>query len=148
MGPSGKPCQLHTRMSTAEIEQEWYRCMSIWRHIGRVEDFPRNERRPKYLPSQPTEMARKFSKDFLSQWEFLVARLTVDDETERLCAFECLEYMFWELLEARGVPEELLVLEDALPAVIVEELKGDAEAKGFEGKTVGAWFTHLANQYI
>ena len=127
---------------TDSIERDWNECMRLWRHIGRVEDFPRNERRPKYAPSEGKTLGLNFAKSHVASHAFLTDRLTHGDDTEQLCAFECLEYMCREI-GAGQVPKSIFALENPIPTVIVEELHGDLDAEGFTGNTVGTWFAHI-----
>ena len=128
--------------ASSTIEKQWFECLALWTPSGRVEDFPRNVRAPKYAPSEATLAGREFARTHRDSYSFLVARVAAGDAFERLCAFECLEYMCWEF-GIGAVPKEILAISDPIPPVILAELAGDAESEGFMGKTIGAWFTHV-----
>jgi len=124
------------------IQEAWQSCLEKWTPLGRVEDFPRSERRPKYAPSTATIAGREFARKFKDEYPFLIDRLAKGDDLERLCAFECLEYVCWEYYIG-NVPQPLLSIEAPIPPVIVSELSRDPDTKGFSGATVGDLFTHM-----
>ena len=128
--------------ASSTIEQQWLECLGLWTPFGRVEDLPRDVRVPKYAPSEPTLAGREFARKHRENYSFLAARLIAGDAFERLCAFECLEYMCWEF-GIGAVPKEILAISESMPSVILAELVGDAESEGFTGKSTGAWFTHV-----
>lgn len=114
----------------------------MWSSSGRIEDYPRNYRLPKYAPSQPKLAGERFAKLHRDNYSFLIGRLSCGDAFERLCAFECLEYMCWEF-GVGAVPQEILQVSEPLPSTIIAELSGDADASGFSGTTIGAWLSHV-----
>lgn len=98
-------------------------------------------RSPKYTPSEETIAGQEFARKFRDEHRFLIDRLIKGNDFERLCAFECLEYICWEYYIG-NVPEVILSIDAPIPPTIAAELHGDADAEGFSGVTVGDLFTH------
>lgn len=127
-------------MLTGHIELDWQNALAIWRKRGRVEDLPRDQRRPRYTPDSGKRLGLDFAVQYRDCFPFVISRLSTDDPFEYLCAFEVLETICWEFYSG-AVPDQLLGLDHLLPEVIQEELGGDTEVDDFRGTTMGEYFT-------
>jgi hypothetical protein len=134
-------------MTKTTIRQDWLKCLDLCAASGRMEDYPRNLRLPKYAPSEATLAGRKFASIYRNDYGFLVERLAGGSDFEKLCAFECLEYMCWDF-DIGSVPQELFDISEPLPPIIFEELAGDRNAEGFSGATIGDWFRHVFQKLL
>ncbi len=127
---------------TGNIEHDWKNCLTIWVKNGRIEDFPRNERRPKYIPGLEKILGNDFAQKYKRDYQFLISRLNSGNEFEVLCAFECLEYMCWEY-GVGNVPSDILSIGNKLPVQIAQEVLHDPDASDFKGSTIGELFKHV-----
>ncbi len=118
------------------IDEAWNRCLPIWRDRGRIEDYPRDVRRPSYTPWWGKSLAYKFASKFRDDYRFLIAVLDSDDDFQRMAAVDMLHYLCYEFVED-PIPSELLSLHHPLPELIKSEVSGDRYARGKEIETVG-----------
>ncbi len=81
---------------TGKIEEDWQRSLGVWKHVGRVEDLPRDTRVPKYVPSDAKILGQKFASTYKDDYKIVVSKLASNDEIEILCAFEILE-LLWSI---------------------------------------------------
>ncbi len=130
---------------TNDISVSWDNCMKEWRKVGRIEDFLRCERRPKYLDSPlGKKLGKKFAEVFRDQFGFVIGKLYSNDKVEYLCAFECLEYMSWNFYsDFLDVPEEIYNIKLPLPEKIMDEIGGDLDAEGFKGNLIGEFIKYI-----
>ena len=75
------------------VQESWALCLPIWLEYGRVNDFPRGFRFPRYLPSFGTALGRCFVERFPDEYEFLLDRLATSAAPEALCAFDLLDFL-------------------------------------------------------
>jgi hypothetical protein len=130
------------------IEEAWARSLAVWRVRGRVEDFRKGVRIPRYQPDFGKELGLAFAEKFLRQFRFVIGRLSSADIVEVLCAYEILEIILGEHLRRKGrgeseVPQELLEITAPLPPELVREIRSDWIFKGFHGRTIGEFFRFL-----
>jgi len=122
------------------IEKSWDNCIPLWKKQGRVEDYPRNTRRPKYKPSFEKQLGIYFAKSFKNEYLYVINKLKTVDNVEYLCAFEILEFMCEEFINK--FPDDFIQIKYKLPKKIMEEISGDLDANGFIGESIGELFEY------
>lgn len=121
---------------SGRVEEAWARCLPVWRERGRIEDYPRGTRRPRYLKWWGKCLAEEFAGKFRDDHEFLVRQLSSADPFIEITAVELLDYVC-ENFEPGGLPGALLSLKHPLPRTIKEEVEGDWIYRGQTIETVG-----------
>ncbi|MGN7917790.1 hypothetical protein [Lysobacter antibioticus] len=101
-------------MTKTTIEQDWLECLDLCAASGRMEEYLRNLRLPKYAPSEAIQAGRKFASTHRDGYSVLIERLAQGNDHEKLCAFECLEYMCCDF-DIGSVPQELFDISEPLP---------------------------------
>lgn len=134
-----------------DVRAAWARCLRVWKPLGRVNDFPKGQRRPKYTPMFGTSLGWDFAERYRDDYAFVLDRLGSEDSLEVSCAFDILEFM----VDSRTpgdwgdtVPPRLLELTAPIPARFLEELRSDRLYDDFEGRTLGEYFRYLSKDSI
>lgn len=134
-----------------DVRAAWRRCLRVWKPLGRVNDFPKGQRRPQYTPFFGTSLGWEFADLFRADYPFVLDRFGSEDPLEVACAFDILEFM----VESRApddwgdaVPRKLLELPAPLPARFLAELHSDPFYADFEGRSAGEYFQYLAQDSI
>jgi len=120
------------------VQESWARCLPIWLERGRVNDWPREFRFPRYLPSFGTVLGRCFVERFADGYEFLMDRLATSSGAEALCAFDLLDFLARHLYRMDEVlPERLRHCDLPLPQQIRGEVAMERWYRGHDLDTVG-----------
>jgi len=134
-----------------DVRTAWARCLRVWKPLGRVNDYPKGKRRPKYTPMFGTSLGWEFAELYRADYAFVLDRFGSEDSLEVACAFDILEFM----VDSRTpddwgdtVPPRLLELTVPLPARRLEELRSDPFTADFEGRTLGEYFRYLSKDSI
>ncbi|MHC4179111.1 MAG: hypothetical protein ACYSWU_16480 [Planctomycetota bacterium] len=115
--------------------------MDLWREAGRIEDFPKGERRPRYFPTLGKRLGEAFAAKFREQYDFIIDRLSDPDPTVVLCAYELLEAYAWEFYD--HLPPGIAAIDLPVPEPVATELQGDSRFKEYTGSTIGEFLTYL-----
>lgn len=107
------------------VQEAWARCLPLWSGPGRVNDFPRGIRRPRYLPSFATILGRLFVERFAHEGGFLLDRLEHGSAFESLCAFDLLDFLGQEADPNEPLPDWLGRCALPLPAPVRDEVEAD-----------------------
>ncbi len=130
-----------------DVRAAWDRCLPVWKPLGRVNDFPKGQRRPKYTPIFGTSLGWEFVDLYRADYAFVLDRFARGDRLEVACAFEILEFM----VDSRTpdnwgdtVPPRILELTAPIPARFLEQLRSDPLYADFKGETAGEYFRYLS----
>lgn len=134
-----------------DVRSAWKRCLKVWKPLGRVNDFPKGQRRPKYTPMFGTSLGWEFVDLYRADYAFVVDRLSSQDPLEAACALDILEFM----VDSRTpdnwgdtVPPKLLDLTIPIPDRFLEELFSDPVYADFKGQTLGDYFRYLSKDSV
>jgi hypothetical protein len=129
----------------------WKRCLPVWKPLGRVNDFPKGVRRPKYTPLFGTRLGWEFIDRYWADYAYVLDRLGSGDKLEVACAFDLLEFM----VDSRTpgdwgdtVPREILESQAPIPPNFLTELRSDHFTADFEGRTAGDYFRYLSKDSV
>jgi hypothetical protein len=130
------------------VEDAWRRSLEVWRKRGRVEDYPKGVRMPKYSPDSGKRLGEAFAEKFATDQLFVTNRLSSADPVEAACAYDILEFIFKVWLRRRREAEayiqgDLLELRMKLPGEILDEIRSDRIYKDFQGTTIGEFFRFI-----
>lgn len=130
------------------VEQAWARSLDVWRQRGRVEDFPKGERRPRYSPDFGKRLGEAFAERFAGDHAFVSSKLSSLDPIESACAYDVLELIFKVWLRRRRLADTIIQadfeeLKLALPPRIKKEIESDRIYEDFQGTTIGEFFRFM-----
>lgn len=131
--------QLH-----GSVDDAWHACIPTWIELGRVNDFSRAVRAPKYWPSYANRLGRAFAKTYRNDYQFLIDTLGAmpRNSHEYLCAYDLLEMIVFEFYDADlSVPEPLFAIDLPVPPVVRVETDCDDRYSGFD--TIGVFLHRL-----
>ncbi len=134
-----------------DVRSAWKRCLKVWKPLGRVNDYPKGQKRPKYTPLFGTSLGWEFGDLYRADYAFVIERLGSEDPLEVACAFDVLEYMVNSRTPDNwgdAVPPKLLEWTSAIPVRFLEEIASDPFYADFTGSTLGEYFRYLSKDSV
>ena len=134
-----------------DVRSAWSRCLKVWKPLGRVNDCPKNQKRPKYTPMFGTTLGWEFVDRYRKDYAFVLDRFGNGEPLEVACAFDLLEF----LVDSRtpedwgdAVPPRILELTAPIPHRVREELRAAPFYADFKGETAGDYFRYLSKDSV